>query len=184
MKQHELEEKLDQLRRQRGAAVLDGKKVDNNSVAAVEAEIAALNDAAAEETRRSRAQAEATHQSDLSVKRTQLAALIQADLDDTKEAEAGARQLAAAYSRKLERNTVMVKLAHEITRGPAPLALFAPEVVIRLACQLAAVMSSIPKHRYRFGAITWNRGVRTPEESWVETEFQTLHETDQPDFEG
>ena len=144
----------------------------------------AIKDVEAEQTRRQRAEAEATYQSDLTAKRTQLAALIQADLEDTKEAEAGARQLAAAYSRKLERNAVMAKLCHEITQGPVPLALFAPEAVNRLACQLAAVMSSIPKHRYRFGAITWKSRSTYARGKLGGHRVQALHETDQPDFEG
>src|SRR5262245_59372884 len=96
-----LEEKLAQARKSRASKILDGAKVDrdNAAIAALETEIQIQNDVAAEKARREREAAKAEYDKETAVKLAQLEAMIGDDLQDAVEAEAGARQLAAAISR-------------------------------------------------------------------------------------
>ena len=78
----DLERKRDELRQQRGAAVLDQEAFNSDAIAAVEAEISALDDAEREETRRQRTAAEGAYQAELSENRSMLGALVAEDLRD------------------------------------------------------------------------------------------------------
>jgi len=63
-----VEAAIAKLRRERGAAVLDGKKFDSSKIAAAEADLAAFDDAAAERVRREREREEQDEKASLAHK--------------------------------------------------------------------------------------------------------------------
>ena len=161
-----IEARLAELHQQRGAALLQNKQFDNAVIVAEHEKLAALDDVEAEQVRRERQAAAEAAEKERQVKLAQLEAMVGDDLQDVVEAEAGARQLAAALGRMTNKNLQLTKLAADI-RLPIPAALGRFELEKRLACLVSAVMSNIgPNHRHRFGATVWFPGIFKADTSW------------------
>ena len=161
------ETKLTELRSQRGAATLDGKKFDPPELNDLESELASLDAAEGEQARRERAAAQAERLKRLTELRKQLSALEATRLGAVQDANMAARDLARAIERVLTTNAEMAKVATEITGGKAPSILGAHGLVQRLAGRLAAVMQSIPGHPARFGSIEWSgASLFRPQDDW------------------
>jgi hypothetical protein len=89
-------------------------------------------------------------------------------------AETGARAVAASLAKSLELASHMDRVSHQLSGKPAPLPVGRFGVERRLACRLAAVMSSVPNHRQRFGPIEWRAGHYTAADSWHDAEAALL----------
>ena len=151
----EAETRLNELRARRGSAVLDGEKFDASEIDALEHEVDALGEAAGEQTRRERKEAQAKRLKQLTELRKQLSALEATRLGAVQDANHAARDLARAFDRVLTTNAEMAKVATKITGGKAPSILGAHGLVQRLSGRLSAVMQSIPGHPARFGSVLW-----------------------------
>jgi hypothetical protein len=174
MDRETIEEKLDALRQQRGAAVLDKTVFDSDAIVTLETKLSEIDDAAAEQARRQRAKAEATHQSDLSAKRAQLSALIADDLADTKVAEDAARALSAAISRKLKRVPEMARVTHEVSGAPVPICLHFPTVMSNIGGWVAAIIGAPLKPRGMLGPLKWSHvSLYDAQKSWRDSEAAT-----------
>src|SRR5262249_22555636 len=94
----EREQALVELRKSRGAKKIDGKAIDkdNAAIAALEAEMAAEKDAAAERVRREPVAAAEAHQSQVNSIRAELADLSAASTRALTEAESKLREAVAA----------------------------------------------------------------------------------------
>jgi hypothetical protein len=179
----ELENQLATLRRGRGAATLAGKKFDHAVIAEAEAELDALEDATNEQARLRRAAAEATRQKQLEILKVELSALARSYLADAEAAEACARSGAAALGRMLQTAQQMARISHQISGRETPIPLLGTELERRLGARHAAVMSTIPGHRHRLGAIEWLAGHYTPETNWRDAEAALLARHVQPLYE-
>src|SRR5262249_11760173 len=135
----------------------------------------------AEQARRQRAAAEATHQAEQAERRSKLAALLAEDLTDIRESEHHARALAAAIARRIKRNTEMAKLTHEVSDAPVPVVLHFEEVITRMGGWIGAILGSAIKPRGKLGPLKWSYVSLYPAEtkSWhaVEAEAYAKHLT-------
>ncbi len=171
----EIETYLASLRRDRGAATIEGKAFDSAVIASAEIELAALHDAEGEAVRREREAAETARLKQLSALHTQLAVLERDRLQDLVEAEAATRQLAAALSRVLRTNGEMGKVVHGITGGRVPIPLSGPDFVSRLAGRIGAIMTTIPGCRASFGSIEWlGHSLYRSDQNWRDIEEALL----------
>jgi hypothetical protein len=167
--------RLDLLRRQRGAAILDGKTFDDGGIIAAEQEIDALAQAEVEAVRRAR-DAEASSIAEIAAALSnELAAKEAQRLSSISRAEKGARELVAGLADALKAAGEMRDLAGRLGR-PAPAKLDAPAMVSRLSQRLVAILSSLPGHRYRFGAVGWRSCWRRAEDNWAAHERSELAE--------
>lgn len=171
--------RLDMLRRQRGAAVLDGETLDNNEITKAEHEIDALAQAEIEALRRERDD-EATRLSDIA--RSLSGDLVEkedARLAAIARAEQGAREMVAGLTKALEAAGEIRDLAQRLGK-PSPATLGEQALVRRLSQHLVAVLSTLPGHRYRFGAVTWRSCWREAKDDWAACERAELsHDIDQ-----
>lgn len=89
-------------------------------------------------------------------------------LAEIEDAEAATRALADAISRIIGINKRMIVLARDLSSTKkVPSALNEMELVNRIARRIAAVMSTVPGRRHRFGHIEWHyTGQLEPEDSW------------------
>lgn len=165
--------RLDSLRRRRGAAVLDGKTFDDGEIIAAEQEIDALAQAEVESVRRERdgeaarlAKIVATLADELSDReRRRLTAICRA--------EKGARELVAGLADALKAAGEMRDLARRLGK-PVPAKLDGPALARRLSQRLVAILSTLPDHRYRFGAVEWRSCWRKAEDDWAAHERAEL----------
>jgi len=165
--------RLDSLRRQRGAAVLDGKTFDDRAIIAAEQEIDALAQAEVESVRRER-----DEEAD---RLTGIAAMLLDDLADKEcerltaicRAEKGARELVAGLADTLKAAGEMRELARRLGK-PVPAKLDGPALASRLSQRLVAILSTLPGHRYRFGAVEWRSCWRKVEDDWAAHERAEL----------
>jgi hypothetical protein len=180
-----IETKITEARRQRGAALLDGIRIDSASIAALQAHLDALDDAAGERTRRERDTAEAARQTKLAGLRKHLAGLETERLAAIDEAEHHARSLAEKLARVFAVTKQMGAVAHEITGGDVPIVLHGTSVVTRMAGRLASVMQTIPNHRGRLGGLEWRgAGLYPADQSWRDHEQKVVAPHVKPITEG
>jgi hypothetical protein len=172
----ELQAALDDLRRERGSATLAGRAFDSDQIAAIQAQLDAIQDAEAEAARRQRAENEGAHSAELTAKRAELRGLIEEDLMDTADMQEAANLLIGCFRRKLERIQVMARLAYDITGKPAPVCLSRPELERRLGYRLSAVMhSGLPlPNKARLGPLAFSPGVEKADVKWWEVDAATF----------
>jgi hypothetical protein len=165
----ELQAALDDLRRERGSATLAGRAFDSDQIAAIQAQLDAIQDAEAEAARRQRAENEGAHSAELTAKRAELRGLIEEDLMDTADMQEAANLLIGCFRRKLERIQVMARLAYDITGKPAPVCLSRPD-------RLSAVMhSGLPlPNKARLGPLAFSPGVEKADVKWWEVDAATF----------
>lgn len=168
-----IETKLDSLRRDRGAALLDGRKFDAGEISRLENDLAALDDANGERARRQRAAAQAEWQCEQAQQRARVVTLEADRLAAVAVAEQAARSLAAAIGKVIEVSMDEAAALHKAT-GAAPMALHRPDVENRLAGRLSAVMQTVKGHRHRVGHIDWIAGHFRPETDWRQAEQDLL----------
>lgn len=167
--------RLDLLRRRRGAAMLDGKTFDDDEVIAAEQEIDALAQAEVEAVRRER-DTEIAHVAEIvTALSEELAAKEAQRLAAVSRAEKGARELVAGLADALKTAGEMHDLAGRLGK-PAPTKLDAQAMASRLSQRLVAILSSLPGHRYRFGAVGWRSCWRRAEDDWAAHERTELAE--------
>ena len=151
----EAEAKLGKLRSQRGVATLDGKKFDASEIDALEHEVDALGEAAGEQTRREREEAQQEFTQRRAEMRKELAKLEDVRLRAVQDANLSCRKLAESIGQIIDTTRQEAEVAHAITGGAAPIPLQQPDIISRIVGRLSAVMSSIPGHRNRLGNIVW-----------------------------
>lgn len=167
----EIEDRLTALRRERGAATLDGKAFNPAAIVAMEHELEALDDAEGEKTRRDREAAERQHDGSQARLRKQLADLEVSRLAAIAEANAAACQLAESIGRAITVSENMARVAYQLTGYSSPIVLQKNTLVSRLCGRLSAVMASIPGHRGRLGGIQWSGGsLYRGGDDWAEAE--------------
>jgi hypothetical protein len=147
-----LNAEAEQLRRKRGAALLDGRKFDEAPLRAVTDALDALDDVESESIRRRAAAAAATD-----AERKQHARALIADADSTRRtalglAERAARAMVAEMATVIAAAQEIARLAAEMGATP-PLGLARPEVETRLSRALAALLA--PPPTWQFGVLEW-----------------------------
>jgi hypothetical protein len=165
--------RLDTLRRQRGAAILDGNAFDDSGIIAAEQEIDALAQAEIESVRRKR--------DDEAVRLAGLVGTLSGELVEKEEkrlaaigrAERGARELVAGLADTLRATDDMCDLVRRLGQ-PVPAKLDGPATASRLSQRLVAVLSTLPGHRYRFGAVGWRSCWRDAQDEWAKHERAEL----------
>lgn len=174
-RQAEAEERLAELRRKRGAAILDGKKIDAGEMTALEAEIVSLSDAQAEKVRRDRKAAQATWEREQDALREQYAALQATYLSKWREAEVALATYAEAAAWILRTGGTMRSVGHVIEGFPVPIQLAENEICSRIGGRMSALMANVPGHRGRLGGVEWNGGsLYTPQRPWQQDEERVI----------
>ena len=102
--------RLTQLKTERGLAMLNGEKIGHAEIAALEAELAGLDDAEGVAAAQARTQAEARHQARQAQLRDDLAGLESNRLKAHGKAEAACRELKSAVSDVLKVSDAMHKV--------------------------------------------------------------------------
>jgi hypothetical protein len=146
--------RLDTMRQERGAAMLDGADFDHAAFAAVETELEALTEAEGEQVRRDRnamARAEAERLNGL---RNTLTIVEEQRLDAVDRAEKAARELADALKEVQARSADASKLIRALDAGNA-MHLDAYSVELRLSNRLATALKPVTGLRRRFGQIVF-----------------------------
>lgn len=165
--------RLDSLRRQRGAAVLDGKTFDDRPIIAAEQAIDALAQAEIESIRRGRDE-EADRLAEIAATLSEELADKECDrLTAVCRAERGARELVAGLGDALKAAGEVRGLARRLGK-PVPAKLDGPALASRLSQRLVAILSTLPGHRYRFGAVEWRSCWRNAEDDWAAHERAEL----------
>jgi hypothetical protein len=169
-----LETEITGLRRQRGAARLDGRPFDDGTIAAKQAERDALVDAEAERVRREREAAAKAWQA----KRTELieqrSHQVELYLEDVAAMESAARKYLEARNAAVARAETIAKLSHGIDAA-VPLTLARSSVVSRLSGLFAALMGSGREYKRSFGSIQWGGGsLYSAKDSWVAIENRNM----------
>ena len=169
------ETKLSELRSQRGAATLDGKEFDVTELNALEHEVDALGEAAGEQTRREREEAQQEFAKRRAEMRKELTKLEDVRLRAVQDANLSCRKLAESIGQIIDTTRQEAEVAHAITGGAAPIPLQQPDIISRIVGRLSAVMSSIPGHRNRLGNIEWRgASLYRPSDNWREEEAKLL----------
>lgn len=146
--------KLDMLRRERGAAVLDGIEFDASAITAAESEIDALDAAEAEETRRIRESAAMARREQRAAQREKLAVVADQRLDAIRQAEAACKVLADALGAVVARSSDAAALIRSLG-FIVPSTLSEADVTLRASIRIAAAMRALTGYRRKFGAITF-----------------------------
>lgn len=165
--------RLESLRRRRGAAILDGTPFDDGEVIAAEQEVDALAQAEVESVRRER--------NDEAVRLAEIATALSDALAEKEEkrlaaisrAENGARALIAGLADALNAAEETRELAGRLGK-PVPAKLDGAAMASRLSQRLVAVLSTLPGHRYRFGAVEWRSCWRSAGDDWSARERAEL----------
>ena len=127
--------------------------------AAVEAELAEVDSLLNVRVRDQRAAAQRQKQEQRAAKEAALLAEHEARLTAVADAEAATRALVDAINRAIAANARMATLARELDpNGRGSGALNPMELVKRIACRMASVMSTIEGQRFRLGTIEWPAG--------------------------
>lgn len=174
MNRSAIEDRIETLKRERGAAKLDGRKFDGSAIETLETELAALNDADGERARRDRAAAQAEIEEQRTKLRGQLATIEQDRLAAVADAEKAARSLSESIGRVIECSGDLATTLHRLT-GAVPTELHVAEIENRLASRLSAVMRTTKgRSRYRIGHLDWLASHFSPETNWQEAEKALL----------
>lgn len=168
-------DRLASLRRQRGAAILDGKTFDDAEIIAAEQEIDALARAEIEAVRRERDEEAARLATIAATLTDELVEKEAQRLSAISQAEKGARALVAGLADVLKIADEMRGLAGRLGK-PVPAKLDGPALASRLSQRLVAILSTLPSHRYRFGAVEWRSCWRKAEDDWATHERAELSE--------
>lgn len=157
--------RLETLRRRRGAAVLDGTPFEDGEIVEAEHEIDALAQAEVEAVRRERDE-EAARLAEISRSLGEdIAGMEEVRLAAIARAEQGARELVAGLGAALEASADMRGLARQLGM-PVPAKLDGPAMASRLSQRLVAILSTLPGHSYRFGAVEWRSCWCKAEDDW------------------
>jgi hypothetical protein len=157
----------EKLQRARGAAVLDGRTVDGRRLAAIDGELAALQDADAEERRRQHKAAETHKVAHHQAVRKRIAEREQERLAALAKAEAAARMMVKALD--VVRSHAIATRAEIAELGVPPPAVFdARELETRLSRYLANSLSIVARGP-DFGVLEWN-SIPFPDGPWAELE--------------
>ena len=163
-----IESKVAGLRQSRGAALLDGKKFDPAAIQAAEAQLAALDDADSEQTRRQRMEANRQHEAKVTALRTEKADATAARLAARQEAETKFREAVDATRRELlhaaaerDAQSRLNKLTGE--RGGVEGEI---DHIRQLSLLVASQVRSITKHPARFGILEFPNALPDPSKSW------------------
>ena len=171
----EVEAKLNKLRAQRGAAVLDGEPFDNAELSDLEGEVASLAAAGDEQINRARAEERLEFEKRRSQLRKELAALEATRLGELQDMNTAARTLADTIGKHFDTVRQMAEVAHAISGKSAPTPLQAPAIALRLSARLSAVMSGITGYRHRLGHIEWlGSSMHRPSDNWRQEEEKIL----------
>jgi hypothetical protein len=166
-----IETRLSDLRRQRGAAALDGRKFDAGAIAAAEAELEALDDAAAERVRRARLDADRVRAEQATKLRTELVAAREDYLNGYSDAEESIRNFVEAVQRIEDAAIRIRKSSHGLTGDSVPLPFSPSSVESRLGTRAGSVCGTISGHRSRLGGLEWRgTSLYRPDQNWREAE--------------
>lgn len=165
------EAKLSGLRARRGSALLDGEVIDAGEVAALESEIAALQDAQGEQVRRERAAAGQARASHIAEQRARYRELEKKRDASLRSSEAGFREGIAGLEEAEAYTAEMASLAHQITGGvPSPLNSF--DFIRRMSNNICAVLSR--GKRGRIGNLELHHSMAKPNDVWADTEERLM----------
>ena len=159
----DIEVRLAALRRQRGAATLDGKPFDNSTITALELQLEAMDEADAELTRRERDAAARQRTAVLEACREDMVRTNDKRIAAVEQAEKALEQFAVAIGDVLKHATFMTALCREMG-VPTPSAFTTGEHAQRISHYVAVVLKEM-HHPSRFGKIplpsSWMPGDRT-----------------------
>jgi len=149
----------------RGAAVLDGRTIDGRRLAAIDGELAALQDADAEARRRQHKAAEAHKAEHRQAVRRRIAERETGRLAALRKAEAAARVMVKALD-QVRSDTIAMRAEIAELGVPPPVALDARELETRLSRYLANSLSIVARGP-DFGILEWN-SIPHPDGPWVD----------------
>jgi len=177
----EAETELEELRRERAIATLDGTTFSRQDrIRALENRLAALDGAEGVQADRDRDAAETRRLARLAELRSELAAQTGEYFEAVDQAEMAARNLVDALGKALDASARMGKTAHAITDTAIPMGIAVTEVARRLAGRLGGLMSSIrPRSNavtsQRFAHIVWGMtGLYQPADVWLDKEHRAI----------
>lgn len=159
------------LRAKRGADALDGRKVNAAEIAAVEAELEALSDAAAEEVRRERAVASHARRSRRAEQAERLKELAKTATEALQASEEGFRQGAGELAKALATYRLMASEMRELN-DTAPMPLQPIAAAGRLSNRVLSVLGAT--FRSRLGNIPLRATPDKPETNWAVAEAKAL----------
>lgn len=166
---HEAEDRLADLRRESGAARLDGKTFDRAAIIDAEQELEDVTGAESAQVRRAResetARLAALHRT-LALEFSEKEAM---RLRLVGRAEKAAADLVEALSCVLSVAEEQRNVFRRMSR-PGAHGLSALELTQRLGTHLAARINTLPGNSQRFGHVSWNSTWIQPDESWIESE--------------
>lgn len=157
-------ERLEGLHRERGAVVANGEKFDHGRIAAVERELAEIEDLESEETRRARAAAA----EDAERCRRERIAGIEAASADYRQAVADGQQAAHDFADALGRGHA----AFETLRKFGVPGTVHESVERRWSLLWAGVVKAVtkPRHASRIGQLSFHNTRYRPDTDWLEVE--------------
>lgn len=177
--------KLEELKRQRGAAVMADKEFDQSKIALLENELEALDDAEAEQVRKSRETLTLERNDARDKMKGELKVLESTRLAVIQDMNIACRTMAEKIAQLLATTKMMAEVSHALTGEPAPVPLLQQNTVSRFGSRIAAIMADIPGHRNRLGSIEWvGASLYTPADNWRLSEEKLLDGHLRPLIEG
>ena len=177
-RRHEALTKLDELKRQRGTAVMADKEFDQSEIAALEVELDALNDAEAAAVNKERETLHLKRNEERDKLRGALKALEAERLGIVQDMNVATRTVAEKVEQLLSTTQQMATAVHALTNEPPPVALMQQNTASRFGSRIGAIMAEIKGYRNRLGAIEW-RGTSLfkAADDWRQMEQKLLHES-------
>jgi len=178
----EVEAELEDLRRQRGAAKLDGQMfAQQQQLNRLQHELDSLVAAEGIHADRERADDESKRLQRLAALRSELTTLEEGRLEAIEMAEAAARNLVDSLNRAMLTTARMTKVAYLISGDSTPLPMLRNETENRFAGRLAGVLCLLNSvGRHRFGHLQFVTSLYPAADNWREKEEAVLRHHLQP----
>lgn len=171
-RRQELTGQIEQLRWQRGVALVDDVPFDGGALQAAEQALEALDDAAAELGRRAAREASERQAEARAEMEQRFDATVTEWLASIEEAEAMGRAMVAALKTAEAKGAELMPLARELT-GEAPLVLMGTEQATRRSRALAGLLHGA-FGSYTYGELRLPSVVAPPSEPWAEPERKLI----------
>lgn len=160
-KRVELLAKREELQRQRGASLLDGKKFDGAKLTIIDADLAGLDDVEAEVSRRRAAAAVAAAQAQETLVARNVAQLDEDRMLALADAQQAADQMVQAFSRFRESSLGIIQelftLGRDRSRAASPQSLLKDELDKRISVMIIGALQPIKSRNVSLGLIEWSQ---------------------------
>jgi len=168
----ELEKTREALREQRGKAVLEGRKFDSAKIAAVESEIAAVDDMEREKHRLAQYEAEARADANATRHRRKILQFAEEHVEAWGDLHEAVKAVVRAIMRI--KTSAEAMIYHMSMFGPAPVNWTKQEVATRIGNRIAALLQKIPGQRSGFGSLKFFSSAISDCDDWAGMEARRL----------